>query len=69
MMCNNAKFNFFKKKYFSKVLQQKITRPTQMIVNPNYLPLHRDQLIQLHLDIPMSKSIDHLCVWSSRPND
>ena len=44
------------------MLQQKITRPTQMIVNPNYLPLYRDQLIQLHLDIPMSKSIDHLCV-------
>ena len=67
MMCNNAKFN--KKKYFSKVLQRKTIRPTQMIVNSNYLPLHRDQLIQLHLDIPMSKSIDHLSIWSSRPND
>ena len=44
------------------MLQQKITRSTQMIVNPNYLPLYRDQLIQLHLDISMSKSIYHLCI-------
>ena len=48
------------KRNFSKVLQLLVTRPIQMIENPIYLPLHRDHLFQLHLDIPMSKSIDHL---------
>ena len=50
----NLKCNFF------KVLQLLVTRPIQMIENPIYLPMHRDHLFQLHLDIPMSKSIDHL---------
>ena len=48
------------KKNFSKVLQLLVIRPIQMIENPIYLPLHRDHLFQLHLDIPMPKSIDHL---------
>ena len=31
-----------------------------MIENPNYLPLHRDHLVRLHKDIPISISVDHL---------
>ena len=49
----------FKKTCFS-VLQRKITYPTHMIVNLNYLLLHRDQLIQLYLDISISESISDL---------
>ena len=60
IMMNVLNVNQIKKRNFSKVLQLSVTRPIQMIENPIYLPLHRDHLFQLHLDIPMSKSIDHL---------
>ena len=58
-MMNVLNINQIKKK-ISKVLQLSVTRPIQMIENPIYLPLRRDHLFQLHLDIPMSKSIDQL---------
>ena len=58
-MMNVLKYKSKLKGNFSKVLQLLVTRPIQMIENPIYLSPHRDHLFQLHLDIFMSKSIDH----------